>query len=231
MELVWKLLSGAAESIFWGIVFLFVAFIILPTPVVDHVLKRFRPDWVSKTKLVSRVKLVFDYILNHKDVVVSSGSEKDQRNRESEINRLIQEKRRLESNLFFLDMLKSLSSMLYFSTSRSGYDENAAIELIEQAMEYLMHYGNQLEDTEGSTNQRERIYKAANDLNDRLVSLVDFKRKKAADETVLLVAKHSLQQGLHGFDSYMKKEYESTRNQLTTTNQLLAQKLMEFVEA
>lgn len=231
MELIWKLLSGAAESIFWGIVFLFVAFIILPTPVVDHVLKRLRPDWVSKTKVVSRVKLVFDYILNHKDVVVSSGAEEEQRKKEDEINGLIQEKRRLENNMFFLDMLKSLSSMLYFSVSRSGYDENAAIEIIEQAMEYLMHYGNQLQDTEGAKNQRERIYQAANDLNEKLVDLVNFKRKRAGEETVLLVAKHSLQQGLQGFDSYMKNEYESTRNQLTKTNQLLAQLLMEFVEA
>lgn len=231
MELVGKLLYGVLEGLFWGVIFLFVAFIVLPPPIIDHIVKRLRPDWVSKTNLVSRIKLVFDYILNNKDVVVSTSSEEHQKIKESEINSLIQEKRKLENNLFFLDMLKSLSSVLYFSVSRSGYDENTATDIIEQAMEYLMHYGNHIQDTDGAKNQKERIYQAANNLGETLRGISEFKMKSSADEHVLLIAKHSLQQGMHGFNEYMKNEYESVRSQLVKTNQVLAQKLMEFVEA
>ncbi|MBK1656288.1 hypothetical protein CKO29_16575 [Allochromatium vinosum] len=222
---------GAAEGLFWGVVFLFVAFVVLPSFIIDHVLKRLRPDWVSRTRFVGKVKLAFDYIINHKDVVISSGSDERQKKKEQEINDLLQEKRRLENNLFFLDMLKSLSSMLFFSVSRSGHNEDTAIEIIEQAMEYLMHYGNNLQDTEGSQNQRDRIYRAADDLNKKLVNLVDFKRTTQGDEVALLIAKNSLRQGLASFDFSMKKEYDSTRSQLGKLNQLLGVRLMEFVEA
>ena len=232
MDLVFRVLFGAAEGFLWGVVFLFIAFVVLPSSVIDHILKRLRPDWISKAQFVGKVRLVLDYILNHKDVVILSGCDGKQEEQEQEINDLLKEKRRLENNLFFLDMLKSLSSMLFFSVSRSGYNEDTAIGIIEQAMEYLMHYGNQLQDTQGAQNQRERLYRAADDLNKHLAGLMDFKRTSQNDDnTAFVIAKHSLKQGLGSFDSSMKNEYASTRSQLEKVNQLLGQRLMEFVEA
>jgi len=230
MEIVIELLVGAVKSIGWGIVFLFVAFVVLPTYVMDRILAKLRPDLISKEHIIGRIKLVFDYIFNQKDVVISSSSNEEQKKVEQEISRLMKEKRLLEGNLFFLDLLQNLSGMLSFSVSRAGYGENAIADILEQSMEYLMYYAKQLTNTEGSTNQIQRISYAADELRDQMEGTLNFLQSEEG-ERALQVAQITLKQNASIFDSFMKSEYESAKNQLANTNQLLAEKFMAFIES
>ncbi len=158
MDLITNLLYGTVEGLVWGTIFLFVAFILLPQSVMDPIIKRLRPDLTSKPRIVTKLKTILDYILNNKSVVISSeGTNQDEITKENEFKELLKEKKSLENNLFFLDMLKSLSSMLFFSVTRTGYDEDATLEILQESMYYLSHYGNSIQDTNGMQNQKERL--------------------------------------------------------------------------
>jgi hypothetical protein len=100
MELVVELVLGTIKSVVWGIVLLLVAFFILPPYVINGLLKKIRPDLISRDLILSRVKLVFDYLFNYKEVIVSGGSDARQKQVEQEIADLMREKRLLEGNLF-----------------------------------------------------------------------------------------------------------------------------------
>ncbi|MCD4713966.1 MAG: hypothetical protein K8R73_11835 [Clostridiales bacterium] len=230
MEIVIELLVGVVKSIGWGIVFLFVAFVVLPTYVMDRILGKLRPDLISKEHIIGRIKLVFDYIFNQKDVVISSLSNEEQKKVEQEISRLMKEKRLLEGNLFFLDLLQNLSGMLSFSVSKAGYGENAIADILEQSMEYLIHYAKQLKNTEGSTNQIQRVSYAADELREQMEGTISFLQSEEGGQA-LQVAQITLKQNASNFDSFMKSEYESAKNQLANTNQLLAEKFMAFIES
>jgi molecular chaperone DnaK (HSP70) len=119
--------------------------------------------------------------------------------------------------------------MLNFSVSRAGYDEGAIAEMLEQSMEYLLYYANQLKDTSGSSNQVERVEYAAETLRKRMEDTMSFLQKKEGEQA-LQVVQLTLKRDAQQFDSFMKKEYESARSQLLTTNQLLAEKFMAFIE-
>ena len=231
MELVLNLLYGTVEGIIWGIIFLFVAFIILPQSVMDPIIKRLRPDLTSKPKIVSKLKTILDYILNNKSIVISSeDTNQDEITKENEFKELLKEKKSLENNLFFLDMLKSLSSMLFFSVTRTGYDEDSTIEILQESMYYLMHYGNSLEDTNGMQNQKERLYKTTNELEEQLSSIMEFKRTASKKDKKDVLAKFQFTSSIQAFNSTMKDEYTSTENQLSSVNQILSQKFMIFLE-
>ncbi len=231
MELVLNLLYGTVEGLIWGIIFLFVAFIILPQAVMDPIIKRLRPDLTSKPKIVSKLKTILDYILNNKSIVISSeDTNQDEITKENEFKELLKEKKSLENNLFFLDMLKSLSSMLFFSVTRTGYDEDTTIEILQESMYYLMHYGNSLEDTNGMQNQKERLYKTTNELEEQLSSIMEFKRTASKKDKKDVLAKFQFTSSIQAFNSTMKDEYTSTENQLSSVNQILSQKFMIFLE-
>lgn len=231
MELVLKLLYGAGESLIWGIVFLFVAFIILPQSVMDSLLKRLRPDLTSKPKIISKLKTILNYILNDKNVVIASdNTTQDEITKENELQELLKEKKLLESNLFFLDMIKNLSSVLFFSVSRTGYSEDTTIEILQESMYYLAHYGNNIEDTSGMQNQKERLHKTTIELEEQLTNIMEFKQTSSTEDRENIIAKFQLKTTIQSFNETVKDEYTSTENQLNQIKQLLAQKFINFME-
>lgn len=102
----------ALVSAFYGALLLIVALLFLPDRITAWIMKKIRPDLTSKEALMVRLRTSFDYIFNPKAVIVSN---RDSRNEEEAIKSLVDEKRTLESNLFFLDLLQNLAAMLYFS--------------------------------------------------------------------------------------------------------------------
>lgn len=231
MDLIIKLLLSTLEGMFWSIIFLFVAFFILPPAIIDKLLKRLRPDLVSKNQLLNKFKLVLDYILNNKKVIIALENEEDNKIKQSEFQKLIEQKKQLEHNLFFLDMLKNLTSMLSFSVHRTGYSENDTLEIIQQSMEYLMHYGNQLKQTPGNKNQRELVYTTAMNLNEQLSDIFNMQSNPKDDKkTEEMIKKITLKTSIETFNSTMENEYSSTQNQLNQINQLLGEKFINFLE-
>lgn len=225
MELIAKLLIGTVYSIFWGIVLLVVALFVLPESIFLKIIQKVKPDLISKKQILSRVRLVLDYIFNKKEVVITE-IEKD---KEKELSKLIKEKRLLEGNLFFLDLLKNLSSMLMFSVLGAGYGQQGVAAILEHSMEYLQYYAKQLQNTPSSRNQEERVSHASEMLRFQVNDTLNFLREKEGEDSLKLTLM-TLKQGTSIFDDFMKKEYESTKDQLTKVNQILAEKFMHFIE-
>jgi hypothetical protein len=213
MELIGKLLFGTIYSITWGITLLVVALIVLPEKIFLKVIRKFKPDLVSKSQLLSRVPDFRDE--KRKEI-------------EKEISVLMKEKTLLEGNLFFLDLQKNLSSMLVFSASCIGYGETVVAELLKHSMEYLQYYARQLEDTPSSSNQRERVFQTAEILKDKVNDTLTFLQQQEGEDK-LKIAQISLRQGADSFDSFMKDEYDSAIKQLVRINQLLSEKFMHFI--
>ena len=231
MDLVQKLLYGTAEGLIWGIVLLFVAFVILPEYLINPILKRLRPDLISKPKIILKFKTILDYMLNNKNIVISTeGTNQEEIEKENEFKELLKEKKSLENNLFFLDMLKSLSSILFFSVKNTGYSENATIEILKESMYYLMHYGNSLQDTSGMQNQKQRLFETTSALEEKLSDIIEFKQTASKEDKKGLLIKFQLDNSIQAFTLTMQDEYTSTENQLNQVNQILAQKFMNFIE-
>lgn len=228
MELIGKLLFGTIYSITWGITLLVVALIVLPEKIFLKVIRKFKPDLVSKSQLLSRVRLVFDYVFNQKEVIITDFRDEKRKEIEKEISVLMKEKTLLEGNLFFLDLQKNLSSMLVFSASCIGYGETVVAELLKHSMEYLQYYARQLEDTPSSSNQRERVFQTAEILKDKVNDTLTFLQQQEGEDK-LKIAQISLRQGADSFDSFMKDEYDSAIKQLVRINQLLSEKFMHFI--
>ena len=223
------LVIGTIKSIGLGIVLLIVGNFVLPERISLWVIKRLKPDLVSKTTIMSRIRLVFDYLFNRKEVTVISKTLANDKSLENNIAGLIKEKRLLEGNLFFLDLLKNLSSMLVFSISKIGYDEAMIAEILEQSMEYLLYYGRKLNNTANSKNQIERVSNTTEIFQNQLNDTISFLSNQSGEEQIKIV-KITLKQNASSFDSFMKQEYESTKNQLVTTNQLLVESFMHYIE-
>ncbi len=229
MDLILNLLYGAVEAILWGIVFIFVAFVILPQSIINYVLKRLRPDLISKPDIVSKLKTILDYIFNNKNVVISSDNDCDISKKEEEFKELLKEKKSLENNLFFLDMLRNLTQMLYFSASRTGYSEDSIIEILRESMYYLSHYGRNIENTKGMQNQKERLSEKTTELEETLSSIIEFKENALPDSRDEIIAKVGLEDTIKRISESMEVEFKSTEEQLNKTNQILVQKFMNFL--
>ena len=228
MDLVITLLKGLATGLFWGIVFLFLATLLLPDRIFAKLLKRIKPDFTSRSEVLARVKMVLDYLLNKKDVVIEERTSPESRESHEGIADLVKEKNILESNLFFLDLLKSLAAMTHFSVVHAGYGVAGVCSVLEQSMDYLMNYAKEIQDSKSIGNQRERIYLSAESLQRQIVDTGHFLATLPGEEkghTVQL----TLKQGTDAFDSFMRAEFESTRTQLSRVKQILADRLMEYI--
>ncbi len=214
-------------SLLYGIILLVLALIFLPEHIVIRVLRYFKPDLVSKSSIMRRVRLVLDHAFNLKDVIVhlSEGRSKEAQKR---MRDLVGEKKILEGNLFFLDLLKNLTSLLFFSVTKAGYGEKGVLIVLEQAMEYLQYYTQQIEDTPGSQTQRERIFLKAESFQKDLDDTWDYLRKEEKPKMIKEALVY-LKQGSAIFDSFMKREYDSTKEQLSKVNQLLADSFSDYI--
>ena len=228
MDLIITLLRGIVEGMIWGIVFLFLAVLLLPDRIFATLLKRIKPDFISRSLVFTRIKTVLDYLLNKKDVVIEDLTSLDIKAKQRKIADLIKEKTILENNLFFLDLLKSLTTMTYFSVLHSGYGEGAVVSVLEQSMEYLQHYAIEIKNSESFANQRERIDMSASLLQQQVSGITSFLSTDAVKDKVKK-AITSLKQNTNQFDSFMRAEYESTRVQLSQINQILADHFMEYI--
>lgn len=229
LEAIITFLVQSLISLVYGVVLLIVALVILPEHIVRRILRRLKPDLVSRSSLMGRVRLILDYVFNLKDVVIIDTSKDEDKKVQEKIRNLMKEKKLLEGNLFFLDLLKNLSNMLYFSVIHSGYGEAGAASILAQSMEYLQYYAQQLKDTPGSRTQRARISSEAERFQTQLEDTIGFLQEDRGEEA-MKIAVISLKQGVKQFDSFMKSEYNSTKEQLTKTNQLLAESLVDYVD-
>ena len=128
MELVLDLLMGLVTAVFWGIVFLLVAALLRPDRVFAKILRKIRPDLISRTLFVERAKEAFDLLINRKVAIV--GGSNGRKAARAGIAKLIAERRPLEGNLFFVDLLKSLATMILFSVTHAGYGEGDVLECL-----------------------------------------------------------------------------------------------------
>jgi len=228
MELLVRLITGFVEGTVWGALLLVVAVVILPEKIFYKLLNRLKPDIISKKTILPRLRIVFDYVFNNKDVIIDDNSSKDSKALQHEIAYLMREKQILEGNLFFLDLLKGLTGMLTFSVRNSGYSDSAVCEILNQSMRYLLHYAQQLQDSDTSMNLAERVSLAASRLEGQTNDTTQFLRKEEGQQE-LEIARHFLKMNTQAFDSFMKKEYQSARENLRRINQLMADKFMVFI--
>lgn len=229
MDLIISLVKGAIFSLIAGTVLLIVAAIVLPETVFLKILRLIKPDLISKRTFLSKVRLIFDYIFNKKDIIledIPAGATKDL---QEDVNKLVKEKRLLEGNMFFLDLLKNLSNMLNFSVLHSGYGEKAVCDILGNSMEYLQYYARQLENCASSENLQERVSMAAEDLQSQVNDTFNFLRSDESEHKMLIV-KSSLKKGTSIFDGFMNDEYKSNMENLHRTNQLLAEKFMQLLD-
>lgn len=229
MELIISLVKGAIFSLLAGTVLLIVAVFVLPEKVFLNVMRRLKPDLVSRQRFLSRARIIFDYIFNKKEIVIEDVTTGATKEMQEDLKHIIKEKRLLEGNLFFLDLLKNLANMLRFSVLHAGYGEQGLCNILDQSMEYLQYYANQLENTESSKNLQERVVMAAERLQLQVNDTSSFLRKEEGEYKMMIV-KQKLKQGTSIFDQFMKDEYKSNNENLHRTNQLLAEKFMQFLD-
>jgi len=228
MELIIKLIWGAIEGVIWGVLLLVVEVLLLPEKLFFKILKKLKPDITSRSAILSKLRLIFDYLFNNKEVIFEDVSSGASRRLQEEVAELMKEKRTLEGNLFFLDLLKNLTSMLLFSVSHAGYGDSSVCEILDQSMEYLQYYARQLKGSSSAINIEERVSLAAQRLRDQVIDTAQFLQKEKGEQQ-LEIARFTLKQGTAAFDSFMRDEYESTKESLRRINQLLSDKFMVFV--
>lgn len=228
MLLIIDLLKGLIEGLIWGIVFLFLAVFLLPDQLFAKILKRIKPDFISKTLVMNRVKLILDYLLNWKDIVVEDLNLSRTKSQERNIAGLLQEKRVLEGNLFFLDLLKGLSAVMNFSAIHAGYGDRGFRDMLAQSMSYLQFYAKEIHRSNIRDNQGQRIVHAATELEEEIIDVSKF-LSTAEGKDQLEMAHASLKSSIQRFDSYMREEYDTVKVQLSRLNQLLADRIMEYI--
>lgn len=215
-------------GLFWGIILLLVALFVLPEKIFLSIVKFFKKDLVSKSVIVNKVKIIFDYIFNLKGIVISDLIGRESSEFEKEIKNLLEEKRKYEGNLFFLDLLKGYSNMLLFSILNVGYGVETAFAIMSRSLEYLQYYSHQLNPTKNMMDQKERIQIASYKLEQVINSFEEI--EDFNDKLNLQKIKSSLKNGTTEFDTFIKEEYDRTKEQLNMNNQKLVDKLILILE-
>jgi len=226
-EWILNFLIQALLSLLWGLILLLVALFVLPEKIFLGVIKIFKKDLVSKSQILNKVRIILDYIFNLKEVIISDLNQVESFSLEKDIKELFAEKRKLEGNLFFLDLLKGYSNMLLFSVLNSGYDINSAFMIMGQSLEYLQYYSRELKPTNSMMDQGERIQEAAYKLEAIINSIEG--TNNFSDDLNLKKIKSTLKKGTEEFDSFIKLEYDKTKKQLILNNQKLADKLLKII--
>ncbi len=228
MKLTFELIINLIHAIFWGAVLLVLAAFVLPEKIFRKVLKNVKPDLVSKSALVPRLRLVFDYLFNNKEVIFDESAAGAPLAMQERIATLLQEKRLLEGSLFFLDLLQNLSQMINFAALHSGHSPSGVCELLGKSMEYLQYYSKQLRPSSTSQNIEERVSLAAAQLERQVGGIAGFLQNHKGEEK-LEFARTTIKHGAEVFDTFMKGEYQSTKKTLIGINQLLADEFMAYI--
>ncbi len=228
LKLIFSLLLGFLKGILWGGLFLFVAVIILPENILLKLLNIFKTNLVLKNKVFTKTRLFFDFLFGNKSIVHESESPISI-NFQKNMTELMNEKRAIESNVFFLDLLKNLSDIIFFSSSQRGDNERATLELIERAMEYLIYYSSQLKNSQKSKKIKDRIDSESENLQNKLNDLIAFLSKKNS-EGQIKKAILSLKKDISLFNDSMKNEYDSTLRDLKNINQQIADNFINLLE-
>ena len=229
MDLISSLLKDFLGSIIWGIVFLVLAILFLPDRVFSRLLRKLKPDYISRAIILSQVKTIIDYLLNRKEIVIEEPRSSESKANQAKMAELIKEKAILENNLFFLDLLKSLAAITRFSVIQAGYGEAEVCSILQQSMEYLQYYAVEIKNSESIGSQSERIMLAADNLQRHVADTASFLALNVGKEK-LQAAQITLKHDIQRFDSFMRSEYDSARAQLSRTNQLLADIFMKYVD-
>jgi len=228
IEWLLNFLIQSLISLFWGIILLLVALFVLPEKIFLSIVKFIKKDLVSKSIIINKVKIIFDYIFNLKGIVISDLIGKESTEYEKEIKNLLEEKRKYEGNLFFLDLLKGYSNMLLFSILNVGYGVETAFMIMSRSLEYLQYYSHQLNPTKNMMDQKERIQIASYKLEEIINSFEEI--EDFDDKLNLQKIKTALKKGTTEFDSFIKEEYDRTKEQLNISNQKLIDKLILILE-
>jgi len=229
MNIFIQLILGLCVGLLYGALFLILSSVLLPERIFRKIMKKLKPDYVSNAIVMRRLSLIFEFLFNSKEVLFNDATVGASKDLQEEIASLIREKRILEGNLFFLDLLKNLSSMIVFSLLREGFKESSVCGILIQSIEYLQNYSRQLKPSRTCANIEERVFNATEILS---IGILDTKNFLATPDGVKAteLVLNSIKQKANIFDDLMKGEYESTKENLTRNNQLLAEKFILFME-
>jgi cell division protein ZapA (FtsZ GTPase activity inhibitor) len=227
---IWVYIVSHIVSILIGALLLLVALVVLPERLSLWVVKKVKKDLTSKKFVMGKVKIVFDYLFNPKSVTVAGTADEDAKIFQDDLRDLIQEKKLLESNLFFLDLLQNLSDILHFSMSHSGFKLESIKNTLYGATEYLLYYSKQLKPTQTSGNQHRLVSMAAIELQEVLKDYSQFIRDNEGED-ILQLAQDNLRNGISGFTNFSKDQYQACRNRLISVDQQICDKSIRFLES
>lgn len=211
-------------------VLLILGLLFAPEAFTRGILRWFKPDLIQKKPFMERVRDAFEIMLGKKAVVPPSGSSTATQKRLAAIHTCVKEREVLQGNLFFLDLLKNYSRMLYFAVGHDGHPKEAALTILDQSLVYLRAYSQELKDSATFKTETADLGLATEALGRVVLDAQTFLRTTAEGERELMVIDTCLKQGVARFDSYMKERYDATSAALESKSQYLAELLAKHVE-
>jgi hypothetical protein len=153
---------------------LVIGLIFAPERLTDWVLRKLKPDLIRRTPFMTRVRDAFEIMLGKKVIVPPTGAGAPTRARLAAIQASMKEREILQGNLFFLDLLKNLSRMLYFAVSHDGREVQAALPIIGQSLAYLRNYSRELKDSATFKTETADVELATGQLNNVVLDAQTF---------------------------------------------------------
>jgi len=203
----------------------------LPDALSLKILRFFKPDLIEKTPFMARVRDAFEIMLGKKAVVPPAGAGIATKSRLAAIQANVREREILQGNLYFLDLLKNLTGMLYFAVVHEGQPKESALNIIDQSLNYLRAYSQKIKNSATFKTETDDLALANESLGRVVMDAQKFLRETGEGERELSAVKTALRQGVERFDSYMKDRYEATNTAIETKSQNLAQLLANHMES
>jgi hypothetical protein len=213
-----------------ALLMLVVGLLFAPERLTDWVLQKLKPDLIRRAPFMIRVRDAFEIMLGKKTVVPPDGVGAATKARLAAIQASMKEREILQGNLFFLDLLKNLSRMLYFAVAHDGQQVQAALPILEQSLAYLRNYSRELRDSTTFKTETADVELATGALDKVVLDAQSFLRTTAEGESELFAVNATLRMGVDRFDSYMKDRYSATTAALDAVSQKLANQLAHHVE-
>ena len=213
-----------------ALLMLVVGLLFAPEGLTYSVLRKLKPDLIRRTPFMTRVRDAFEIMLGKKVVVPPAGAGAPTKARLAAIQASIKEREILQGNLFFLDLLKNLSGMLYFAVSQDGQRPQAALPILEQALNYLRNYSRELRDSATFKTETADVELATGALDRVVLDAQKFLGNTAEGESELFAVRATMRMGVERFDGYMQDRYVATSTALETVSQKLAEQLAYHVE-
>jgi hypothetical protein len=214
-----------------AILMLIVGLLFAPERLTYWILRKLKPDLISRKHFMARVRNVFEVFLGKKAIVPPIGSSEGTVKRLATIQATLKEREILKGNLFFLDLLKNYSRMLFFAADSGGQPESTRLDLLEKSLTYLRAYSRELKDSATFKTETRDLGLATEALDKVVMDGQRYLGSTAEGEKELAAIRICLKQGVGRFDSYMAERYKATNGALDSLSQRLAEMLAAHVES